>query len=85
MSDKLDVETIKQMVDIAKKIAKENNFELDFSQKSVENLDKLVNYYHKTYVEDKNPDEEEYSGYSLSLGIYIGETLRKLSKHKNLE
>lgn len=73
----LDRKTIDKMLGYATEIAEKNGLEADFSDKSIEKLDSLLNDFHKAYTNEDDHDSEALHGIALSLGIYVGETIRR--------
>lgn len=73
----IDAATIEKMVDYAKDIASHNQITLDLSKDSISHLAGLLNLIHDEYTLEEVHNEQSLSGICLSLGIYIGECMRK--------
>jgi hypothetical protein len=59
----------------AVEVAKESGFTLDFTDASIEELEKLLAECHKEYKKTKS--EEGFHGLAIMCGAYIGEVIRK--------
>lgn len=71
----LDNNTIATMLGHAQKIVGES-VELDFSHKSIKAIEEVVNLMHSEYVHEEEHNNDSLSGICLSLGIYLGESIR---------
>lgn len=72
-------DAVQSMLRHAAEIGQQNGIDLDFTEKSVKAIDKMLDNFHKEILQDPEPNQEALSGLSLSLGIYLGETLRRNS------
>lgn len=76
--------TIQSMLEFAKKLGKDHGFKTDYSDQSIKKIDAYLNDLSKEVLSDPRFDDEALSGIALSLGIYIGEALRKEIDHITL-
>lgn len=56
-------------------LAKENGINLDFSDQSIKDVEKLLAECHREYKKTKN--DEGFHGLALMFGAYIGEVIKK--------
>jgi hypothetical protein len=56
-------------------LAKENGVTLDFSDESIQELEKLLGECHKEYKKSKS--EDGFYGLAMMFGAYIGEVIRR--------
>jgi len=80
----LSGQTIEKMLGYAAEIAGQNHVSLDFTMTSIEGIDMILNLIHNEYASEESHNEENLSGISLSLGIYIGESIRKALKDSDI-
>jgi len=77
-------ETIDSMLRHADEIARSNNIDLSFQSDSIKDVDWLLNLIHKEYISEEEHNEESLSGICLSLGIYIGEVIRRTINNEEI-
>ena len=80
----IDRNTINEILSYSFELAKINHIEFDWSEKSVAGLDKLLDALHHEYTSQNESDEEALSGVSLSLGVYLGEYIRRFMSRQSM-
>jgi len=65
----------KQLSELAVKIGKSYDFELDYSDESIKDVEKILGIFHNDYVKTKN--EDGLVGISIEFGVYIVDTIEK--------